>query len=92
MTPGEAQVANQSPADWSRKLPRPLKIPSVMTLHARADVRALLGHVPAERRRVDRWRHVAKCLNEAARGGGIEDAVIALRLVFMLENVPCVPQ
>ena len=79
-------------ANWSRKLPRTLKIPDVMTLRTLADVRTLLGHVPAQRRRLDTWRHVAKCLNEAARGGSIEDAVIALRLVLMLENVSCVPQ
>jgi len=92
MAPASRKSRSKPRPDWSRKLPRPLKIPSVMTLHTLADVRALLGHVPAERRRVDTWRHVAKCLNEAARGGGIEDAVIALRLVLMLENVPCVPQ
>ena len=57
-----------------------------------ADMRALLGHVPARRRRLDTWRHAAKCLNEPARGGSVDDAVIALRLVLMLEQVPCVPQ
>ena len=78
--------------NWSRKLPRPLKIPSVMTLRTLADVRALLGHVPAERRRLDTWQHVAKCLNEAARGGSVNDVTIALRLVLMLEHVPCLPR
>ena len=79
-------------ANWSRKLPRTLKIPDVMTLRTLADVRALLSHVPAERRKLDTWRYVTDRLNEAARGGGIDDAVIALRLVLMLENVPCLPQ
>ena len=57
-----------------------------------ADMRALLGHVPARRRRLDTRRHATKCLNEPARGGSVDDAVIALRLVLMLEHVPCVPQ
>jgi len=56
--------------NWSRPLPRPLKIPSVMTLKTLADVRELVGHLPGECRERDTWRHVAACLSAAARGRG----------------------
>jgi hypothetical protein len=46
-------------ADWSRTLPRPIVIPKVMTLRTLADVRALIGHVPKERRETQPWQHVA---------------------------------
>jgi hypothetical protein len=76
--------------DWSRKLPRPLKIPTVMDLHTLADVRELVErHLPAECRERETWRHVATELDAAARGGNINHTVIALRLVLQLEGVPC---
>jgi hypothetical protein len=78
--------------DWSRKLPRPLKIPTITTLRTLGDIRALLGRLPAECRQQSTWRHVADQLNEAARGGDINDAVMSLRLVLQLERVPCLPQ
>ena len=78
--------------DWSRPLPQPLKIPDIMTLRTPADARTLLSHVPAERRHLDTWRHVAKCLNDAARGGDIAGALVALQMVLSLERVPCLPQ
>ena len=78
--------------NWSRPLPQPLKIPDIMTLRTLADVRALLSHVPAQRRQFNTWRHVAKCIDDAARGGDIASAVIALRMVLMLEHVTCEPQ
>ena len=68
--------------DWSRKLPRPLKLPTITTLRTLGDIRALLKYLPAGRREQSTWRHVADRLNNAARGGDIDDAVIALRLVL----------
>jgi hypothetical protein len=78
--------------DWSRKLPRLLKIPTITTLRTLGDIRALLGQLPADRRTKRTWRHVTDRVNEAARGGDINDAVISLRLVLQLERVPCLPQ
>jgi hypothetical protein len=82
-----------SSPNWKRPLPRPLKIPTVMTLTTLADIRELVErHLPAECRERHTWQHVATQLNAAARGGDINDAVIALRLVLQLERVPCMPQ
>ena len=78
--------------DWSRKLPRALKIPSVMTLRTLSDVRELVEkHLPRERRERETWRHVSDQLAKAARGGDVGDVVVALRLVLLLEQVPCLP-
>jgi hypothetical protein len=52
-------------------------------------VRTLIGHVPKERRALATWRHVEKYLAIAAAGGDVRDAAIALRLVLMMECVPC---
>ena len=79
--------------NWSRKLPRPLKIPTVMTMTTFADVRELVErHLPAECRERETWRHVANRPNSAARGDDIGEAVIATRLVLQLERVPRLPQ
>ena len=69
------------PPGLARKLPQPLKIPTIATLRTLGDIRALLGRLPAERRQQDR-------LNRAAHRGDVNDAVIALRFVLQLEPVP----
>lgn len=74
--------------DWSRPLPRALTIPGVMKLRTLADVRDLLRHIPADRRKLSMWQHVARSLNEAAVGGDPADVSIALRMVLFLERVP----
>jgi hypothetical protein len=79
--------------NWSRPLPRPLKIPTVMTLKTLADVRELIArHLPAQCREQHIWRHVAEQLAKAARGGDVDDVVVSLRLALQLERVPCLPQ
>jgi hypothetical protein len=78
--------------NWSRPLPRPLKIPTVMTLKTLADVRTLMQHLPDGHRERSTWRHVAKQLAAAADGGDINDVVVPLLLVLQLERVPCLPQ
>lgn len=74
--------------DWSRPLPQPLIIPGLMALSTLADVRKLIAHVPAARRALDTWRHVAKELDAASRGADPIDVAVALRLVLTLERVP----
>jgi hypothetical protein len=78
--------------NWSRASPRPLVLPYVMTLKTLADVRALMRHLPEDRRQRTTWRHVAAQLTEAAAGADPVDVTIALRLVLMLEGVECRPQ
>jgi hypothetical protein len=75
--------------DWSRPLPRPLAIPSLMKLQTLADVRALLRHLPAATRDKATWRYIADRLDEAGRGADAIDVAVALRLVLALEGVPC---
>jgi hypothetical protein len=80
-------------ADWSLPLPQPLVIPTVMTLKTLADVRRLIEHVPADRRELQTWRHVAGQITAAAWGTvDVADAIVALRMVLMLENVECRPR
>jgi hypothetical protein len=53
------------------------------------DVRELLGHLPKDDRAKDTWRHVAKTLNEAARGSDPVDVAVALRMVLSMEGIEC---
>jgi hypothetical protein len=79
--------------NWSRPLPRPLKIPSVVTLKTLADVRTLMQHLPDGHRERSTWQHVEKQLNAAARGETETiDVAVPLLLVLQLERVPCLPQ
>ena len=55
--------------NWSRPLPRPLTIPTIMDLVTLADLRALIGHLPKETRARKTWQHVERELKKAAAGG-----------------------
>jgi hypothetical protein len=58
-----------------------------MKLRTLADVRELLGHLPKDHRAKTTWQHVAKTLDEVARGGDPVDLVVALRMVLLLEGI-----
>jgi hypothetical protein len=74
--------------DWSRRLPRPIVIPKLMTIATLADVRELMRHLPKDRRELSTWRQVAAELDKAAAGADAADVSIALRLVLAMERVP----
>ena len=70
--------------DWSRLLPRPLVIPTVLRLTTLADVRALIErHLPSDRRDVPAWRYVRQKLDEAASGGKAMDVAVALQIALL---------
>ena len=77
--------------DWSRPLPRPLNIPTVMKLSTLADVRDLVEkHLPAQYRHKPTWQHVSKEIAKAADGEkDLLEMCVALRLVLALEGVKC---
>jgi hypothetical protein len=76
--------------NWCRPLPRPLLIPDVMALATLANVRPLIGHLPAERRTRSTWRYIEAQLASAASGKTQPaEAVAALQVVLALEGVPC---
>ncbi len=79
--------------NWSRPLPRPLKIPSVMTLKTLADVRSLIRRLPKDHRARSTWQYIEKQLNAAA-SGAVEtvDVAVPLQMVLQLERVPCLQQ
>jgi hypothetical protein len=86
-------MVSRTRPDWSRPLPQVLVIPTVMKLATLDDVRALLDHLPTQHRAKDTWRHVAACLDKAARGA-IDpiDVAVPLRLVLGMEGVACRPK
>jgi hypothetical protein len=73
--------------DWSTPLPRPIKIPQVITLKTLADVRKLLGHIPKERQ-LSTWQHVEATLQACAAGGDPVNVSFALQIVLQAERVP----
>ena len=86
---GERAVKDRRKLDWSRRLPRPLTIPTVMKLRTLADVRTLMSHLPVDRKRMDTWQLVAARLQDAASSGDIAELVAVLRVVFMIEHIEC---
>jgi hypothetical protein len=83
---------NRKRPDWSRRLSRPLIIPTVMTLTTLADVRTLLGHLPKHARHKTTWQYIADQPEEAARGADTGDVAVAFRMVCSLEGIPCRPK
>jgi hypothetical protein len=79
-------------SDWSRRLPRPLTIPGIMTLATLADVRTLIKkYFPTRRRDRTIPRYVADRLAEAARDDNTANATVSLTIILALERVPCRP-
>jgi hypothetical protein len=66
------------------KLARMLTIPGVMTPRTLADVRKLLGPLPAETRKKATWQYVEKCLDK----DDPNEISVPLRVVLQLEEVP----
>ena len=79
--------------NWSRPLPQPLVIPTVIHLSTLAEVRALLDrHLPPQTRNKPTWRYVRKKLDEAAYGGNMMDVAAALQIALKLEGVEYQPK
>jgi hypothetical protein len=83
------RICAVSRPDWSRPLPRPLTIPTVMKLSTLADVRDLVDrHLPEQYRRKPAWRHVSTEIAKAAEGEkDLLEICVSLRLVLALEGV-----
>ena len=78
--------------NWSRRLPRPLTIPGIMTLATLADLRTLIEkYFPTRCRDRTRPRYVADRLAEAARGDDTASVTVSLMIILALESVPCRP-
>jgi hypothetical protein len=73
--------------NWSRPLPKRLKIPGVMDLITLADVQTLIGHLPKEARARDTWQHVEAALKQAATDGDTTQLWAELQMVLQLERV-----
>ena len=73
--------------NWSRPLPRPLTISTVMDLVTPADVRTLIGHLPKETL-AKPMQHRGR-IKERAAGGDTVQVPVALQMVLMLGNVEC---
>jgi len=58
-----------------------------MTLRTLADVRKLMGHLPAETRAKSTWQHVTDQINKAAAGADPRDVSVALQMVLQSEKV-----
>jgi hypothetical protein len=73
--------------NWSRRLPRPLTIPTVVELTTLADVRELVEkHLPPPYCHRPTWRHVSTQIAEAAQGEkDLLEICVSLRLVLALE-------
>jgi len=83
----------RSRPNWSRPLPRPLTIPTVMQLQTLADVRVLIDkHLPAQLRTKPHWRYVTAQLKEAAEGANTADVAAAIVIALALEGVQCRPK
>ena len=75
---------------WSRRLPRPLTIPTIMKLKTLADVRDLVEkNLPEQYRERPTWQHVSAQLARAADGEEDLQVCVSLRLVLALEGVEC---
>jgi hypothetical protein len=70
---------------WSTPLPRPIKIPQVMTLKTLADVRKLIDRFPKERRELSIWQAYAA-------GDDTVSVSVALKLALLAEKVPYVTE
>ena len=78
-------------SDWSRRLPRPLTIPGIMTLATLADVRTLIEKYFPHCRDRTITRHVADRLAEAACGDDAASVTVPLMIILAMESVPCGP-
>ena len=58
-----------------------------MILQTLAEVRELLGHLPARCRHNSTWEYVADRLTEAASTGDTQSVAVPLKMVLVIEGV-----